>query len=338
MAQHRHVKPAKTLLSAAARYREWHVNRIWYIMAFMIIVAANLFQTTRVVALSGNTIDTTWFVPRSLESPWMSFLSAALGVMVMWYDRVRGTLENALYGPLPRRQILMAKLWMASATIILGNALVAFVSVIVVMAIKQSAMTWAMHWQLVSTAMPKMLLLTMSRLALLMTAMAMTTLMSSLAFLVIAILIVGYFPELVSSAVAIAAHLLFSNVFPSWISTPITVSGKLSPLNFLWPGHPMIYVVVYLLWAWGLSRMALIWWRQVPVERLFEPFYFLFLWNFFYAFLAVLTALWGVVLLVPNFDLRMHTIVFVLLAVVGWFVWRWLVITIGRISWRFGYF
>jgi hypothetical protein len=53
----------------------------------------------------------------------------------------------------------------------------------------------------------------------------------------------------------------------------------------------LAFALAAILWAVLIARWGLKWWEHAPLERFYDPFMFLMLWNFYYAFLAIVTAL-----------------------------------------------
>ena len=271
-------------------------------------------------------------------------IAALLGVAVMWNDRGRGQLTFALEGPIRRRDVMKAKICYSFLTVTAGNLAIVVLLTLTSVTVGSVGLTGGI--------LVRFAFLVGWQCSIIATALAVSSAVGSVIFIGIALGIISVVPLLGASLIEMLSWTRISAVPepgpPTTIVPPhwaLVLSNAVLHLSPVAPYYPMewtqlVFALAAMLWAVLIARWGLKWWEHAPLERFYDPFMFLMLWNFYYAFLAIVTALVVGLLLTSKYSLRAWEFVTfaLLVAVPAWFVWRWLIILIGRtkLRWRAG--
>lgn len=350
---------ATVVPSAAARYRELHVNRTVYVLGGLALLAPWLawflqlqadfgMPSAALAAMGGGTVH--GYLEHVLQAfatgggtfhTFTLLVATALGIALFGYDRAAGGLFYSLETPLRRRDVLGAKA-------LFGGAVVAL-AVAVGIAGSLAAAALSGNLALAGPILLRGLFDLTGQISLFATALAMGgamgTVFSCLAAatwaglpaLFAGLLITLFAPpyqavatplRLVSGPAAWAIHLagelpLFSPFNPNGIGiwTPVAVLALVA-----W------FVAWTALMIWQGSR----WWERAAFERLHDGVFFPFLWNLYYALLSLGSGLFITTLLthgsVQGLD---WALIYAVLAAAGWFFWRFVITRHGRrAAWR----
>ncbi|PSR33050.1 MAG: hypothetical protein C7B46_11655 [Sulfobacillus benefaciens] len=333
-------------LPSPVRYRELHVNRALYLGAWVLWVFPWLFQVTsnmrpfsheilREIILGYiNGITSTLRTDMAI--------AALLGIAIMWNDRGRGQLSFALEGPIRRRDVMKAKIWYSFLTVVAGNLAIVLLLLLASVTVGNMA--------LIDGILVRCAFLILWQWSIVVTALAVSAAVGSVIFIGIALGIMSVLPLLGASLIQMLTWPRISSgpapgppttiVPPHWT---LVLSNAVLHLSPVAPDYPMgwiqlVFALAAMLWAVLIGRWGLKWWEHAPLERFYDPFMFLMLWNFYYAFLAIVTTVVVGTLVTSKYSLNIwEFVVFSLVvAVSSWFMWRWLIILIGRTRSRWG--
>ncbi len=342
--------PPSNWLLDAARYREWRTNRVIYgftgVVMFLpwLYHLVLLFQIQIYPAVAGyrhqmaGALIGSYLVAHYSLIDFGMVMAGLLGIAVFWNDRIRGHLNYVLEGPVPRRQVLLAKVWYSIPTIVLAN-----------LAIIAQLLLIAWGYQ-VPIAWGAMVLragfLICMQIGMVATALAIGTAVGSVIFTAVGTLLAATSPLVLSSLVQRLAGpwpiVLRGGYYvpeaPHW--TVILTQGisHLSPFSSGYPTTAwttLLFSVTALVWAALALWMARGWWDRAPRERFGEPFFFPWLWNLYYGFLSLFSAFVGAAIVQHLTRWSIWSIA-IPLWIIGWFVWRGITIWMGRWAWRWG--
>jgi hypothetical protein len=315
--------------SPAARYREWQVNRSLYVAAVLTLLAPwalwamavmNLFSNPQPIG-PGDTLH-------SLMQPLLLFTFplvidlvgvAALGLVLFGYDRAVGGLRYALQGPLRRLDVWAAKALFG--TVIICSVMAA--GTVAMLIVARASGNGDLSGRIIAHALFE----TGGQLELFMTALAMSGVMAPI------------FAGLATATWAILPTALSGLLQAVWVNPPLwvvsfnSILSNCSPFQttpLFGPAQETLWLgAAFLAWAALLAWAAPRWWTRAPFERLQEGFFFPWLWNVYYAFLAAVSALVVVTLLTRG---SVHgpswAALYGALSVAGWFFWR------AVVTWR----
>lgn len=320
----------------AVLYREWRANRSIYGIAFLAILApyllsfmANTLSQNAYAGYVGNYIVGQFSI--------ITFVVAGiLGIAVMWHDRMGDHLADVLEGPVSRRQFIGAKIRGSAITLTASG---------VMMALGVSALCFAIgRPQEIGVVLLRDFWLTSGALAIAMTSLAMASAMGSLLFAAAGTAVWPLLPILAGS---VYLSMIFHSTYPGH---PVS-QHALMRSNQIWamiqhfsPFAPTVpfqhgsifgYGVEYMAIAAAFGYAAMTWWYRAESERMRDPMVFPFLWNLYYAALALLTGGMGSVIVIHFYfassasSLPLY-VFWSIFALVGWFVWRWAHLWIGR--------
>ncbi len=309
-------------------YREWRVNRALYALAAVLAILPWILQ----LAVAGGYPGPIHAVLEDYlgtRSAFQSAVSGALGMALFWHDWVRGGLGMALEGALSRRQVFLAKLSLAFVTLGASNAVVALILIV-------GALSSGSPGVVGPIAITALLWLIVHMVALVI-ALAMSTAMGSLLFVALATGLVGGIPDFVALGWSGLMSLIYPFPQPLWVGPVFTAIQRFSPYAMYPDAHwsVLAYMVANVLAGMGILALGLRWWDRAPTERFSEAVYFPWLWNLFYALLAFPSSMVATVAVTQGPFSWMTLFWFIAFFVVGWLIWRWLIMTIGRISWQF---
>jgi hypothetical protein len=337
--------------SAAARYRELRANRAIYALAVVVLSApwaiwlAELERAlaTRPALLAADHVTLTALVRFQLAtfvqgSPPIGafdlFAAAALGIALFAYDRVVGGLFYSLEGPLGRREVFWAKALYGAGTILL----VLGVGTLATLAAAAASGNLA----LAGGILLRTLFEASGQLSLFATALAMGgamgTVFSSLATAIWAglpalgqgLVFVLFWVHSERTVVANGTRVLVFGMEPvaPWLGSLTKALPNLSPFQ---PGGfpgwstPAVLALVawFLAWTVLIAGLGATWWERAPFERLWDGVFFPKLWNAYYAFLALATALFVVTLVTHGTVVGLGwAALMTAVAVPAWLFWR----------------
>lgn len=335
-------------LLEAALYREWRTNRVIYGFIGVVMVLPWVYQALLLLQMQQMPPEYHYQMANNLIASYLMgnysiiyfemAMAGILGIAVFWNDRVRGHLNYALEGPLPRRQVLLAKVWYSIPTVVFAN--LAIIAALLLSAWgNQVPIAWG------SMGLRAGFLIGM-QIGLAATALAIGTAVGSVIFTAIGTLFVATSPLMLSSLVQrltrptpiVQPESSYVPNPPHWAVILTNGISNLSPFSSTYPtaGWSMLlFSAIALMWAGLVLWMALGWWARAPWERFGEPFFFPWLWNVYYGFLSLISALVGAALLhnISGWPFGMLAIPF---WIIGWFVWRSITLWMGRWAWRWG--
>lgn len=336
-------------LSAAARYREVRVNRAFYVLGVLALLlpwAVWLFgfraaMATPASVLAAMHLTVAQLARQNLQgfvhvgtivAPSDLFVAAALGIALFGYDRVAGGLLYALEGPLPRREIFLAKALLGAAAIILVATLGAL------------AVLWAAlasgNPDLAGAILLRSLFDAAGQLSLFATALAMGGAMGTV-FSALATITWAGLPALLSGLVSIVivrplaeevnGRLLAVLVPTRWATAFGQTLNNLSPFQSggsgTWPLYDVLALIAWFVaWAVLMAWLGRSWWARAPFERLHDGVFFPPLWNAYYAFLSLASGLFVTTLITQGAVKGLGwAAIYAALFVAGWFFWRFAV-------------
>lgn len=330
-------------VSAAAAYRELRVNRTVYVMGTLLLLAPWLLWLKQLqdnldvgpgVSVSAHTLVRTSLMAFTLGSGFNGFslaVAGGLGIALFAYDRTFGGLFYSLTGPLRRREVWLGKARYGAVAIVAVTALGAAGAV--------GCAALSGNLALTGGILMRALFGVAGQLSLFATALAMGGAMGTV-FSCLATLVWVAVPSLVQGLLLQTFWPLGQNPAP-WLNGLAQTISYVSPFlpNALSNWSPVAVLAVI---AWFLAWAALMawqgpgWWARAPFERLQDGFFFPFLWNLYYAFLALVSGLVLITVLThgmvrgPAWDIG-----YAALSAAGWFFWRWVVVRQGRVEgWR----
>ncbi len=310
----------------AVSFREWRVNRSLYIAAAAVMLFPwVLMLLTSIGGPGGELIELRAVIGDNAglgpTNGWITVLGGLLALGVFWNDRSRGGLDGALEGPVSRRALLMAKMRWGILTITAVWVLLFVILALVAVGIGHAGfigpLVIAGVWS-VSSAV-----------ALYVAAVAFGAAMGSAFFTALASVLWVTLPRIVES---VAFQLTLGSGRRLPLATAERWQTTLTDIHWFsvaTDGHPagwaaVLYAAYFAAWAVFLGWRALVWWERTPMERFHDPFYYPQLWNFWYAFLAILSGMFVAALAIPNVGsqgrLDIAALVF---GVPLWFLWRW---------------
>ena len=96
----------------------------------------------------------------------------------------------------------------------------------------------------------------------------------------------------------------------------------------------MLYGLLFFGIAAVMAYAGINWWGRAQMERMRDLVVFPFLWNFYYAFISIISGAVGTALVEAYFPVvRPAWVGYCLwgvLSLVGWFVWRGITLRLGR--------
>lgn len=318
----------------AARYREWHVNRMLYVAAAVILVAPTLLTLLTNSRepwgyargqLAGQVLNYT----SGYTGTWSEILilfAGILGIALFWNDRSRGRLDVMLEGPMPRRLMLWAKfywgvltVWAVATTLCLAMAVTALA---------------VGHPDWMGPIVVRSLIHAASGTALLVTSVGLGAAMGSVVLTAMGTGVWLLAPVTLASLVYALQLGVFGKMTPETVMVAIQRLSPVAPTPPQgWVG--VVYAGYFLAWAIFVGNRALKWWDRAPWERFHDPVYFPVMWNFFYALWALLSGLVltmvGLLLFSPTGTTTVNFLVgSLIIAVPGWFFWRRFTWFLGR--------
>lgn len=333
----------------AIQYREFRANRGLYGIGLVLMLLPLL--PSLLASLGGTetaTMYQSWLVgyvagQGTGEGILTLIVAALMGIAVMWRDRSRDQLLEVLEGPVSRSDHVLGKIqWL----------LVAFVAEGVVSALYWLAIAIAAHAvDQMGAVLVRDFWVTAGTVAMGLTGLAMATAMGSMFFAALGSAVWPAAPLLSGSilyaAVIRPTHFIAGVGYvpgPPWAVALYNVLNHLSPFfvppsRAGWPS--LLYGLLFLAVAAAMGYAAVSWWRRAEVERMRDPMVFPFLWNFYYAFLALITGGLATGIVMPYVPSRhssteLSLILWGIFALIGWFVWRVIVLWIGKSAFRWG--
>ena len=324
-------------LAQAIRYRELRAHRMLYIGALMLMV---LPATVQVVGGSW-----TWnaYTPTYLKDIVLSFakndptliyfstiIAGLFAIGLVWSDRGHGDLDWLLEGPAPRRQIFLTKVLCGISTIIAAYLWILAAMGITVLSIHKL--------ELLPAVLERSLLGAAVGVFMFMIIISLTSAIGSVVLTVIAAGLASMIPQSVALVYRLVVVHSTITIMQENIYTTLQQFSPLPP-DYPTGSSQLIFTAVFAGFAYLLGRLGLRWWSRAALERFHEPFLFPWLWNVFYAFLAVISGLFvdGIMALRLQYS---QVWIFVAawggLAVVLWFVWRRLIWWLGKTALGWG--
>ncbi len=340
-------------VSPAARYRELHVDRTIYLLGTLLLLAPwgllllNLWSEMHIAhwVLAANHTTLRAMMNSNLQGFTQAlgfgsfdlFVAAIMGLALFAYDRFAGGLFYSLEGPLRRREVFLAKAIFGAASILLevvlgtaGTLLMAGLSG---------------NQSLAGAILLRGLFDASGQLSLFATALAMGAAMDSvLSGIATAIwaglpalgqsllgqlfMVQGKQPMTLPGGQSVTVT-TFKFIAP-WIGSLAQSLPGLSPFQqgfYGWPiGDVLAMIGWFIAWTVLLFWLGLGWWQRAPFERLHDAVFFPFLWNLYYAFLALLSGL-VITQVVTRGMVRglSWAAIYAALSVAGWFFWRFVV-------------
>lgn len=313
-------------------YREWRINRAWYLLAFAVMVIAwvlpwmgEIFSDYFVSGIRQIVSEYPFLPPFALPVV-NSAVMGILAVMIFQNDWERGRLGRALDGPVRRSDILSAKLGLLLGTIV-ASTLVVFIGMVIFAAMVSHSgqIGYIASWALLEATME-------SAIAIL--TLATGTAISNPIFVGMATAIWVTVPRIASGILAAATmppiqanNIGAPQAVPPLPNVLVGVVDRLSPFPQTEPMHHLVlYALYFLAWAVFMVYWAFRWWEEVPTERFGSTFFYPKLWNYYYALLALVS---GFVASLFVFSRRVTTslppsfyVTYGVLSVAGWFFWR----------------
>lgn len=310
----------------AVSFREWRVNRSLYVTAVAVMLFPWALMLLTSIGGPGGVLvelravagDNAGLGP---TNGWITVLAGLMALGVFWNDRSRGGLDSSLEGPVSRRALLMAKVRWGILTItgvwVLLFVILAFIALIIGHAGLVGPLAIAGLWS-VSSAI-----------ALYVATVSFGAAMGSVFFTAMASLLWVMLPRIVES---VAFQLTLGSGHRLSLATAERWQTTLTDIRWfsvLTDGRPagwaaVLYAAYFAAWAVFLGWRALVWWERTPMERFHDPFYYPQLWNFWYAFLAILSGMFVAGLAIPNAGSQARLYIGALVfGVPLWFLWRW---------------
>ncbi len=326
----------------AIRYRERRANRALYIGAMilmglpwaweLITTALSPWNSYTVMYLKDIILMFTGNQPNPLY--YDIIVAGLLGIGLVWNDRGRGFLDHVLEGPVTRRQIFLTKVLFGICTIV-----AAFLGILIAMGITLISIH---KLGLIDAVLERSILATAAGVLVFMIVMSLTSAIGSVVFTAIAAGLASMVPQLTAALYVLAVGGWTHPITSSQQNVYVLIQ-QFSPLPPNYPLGPfqLIFTAVFAVLSLLLGSLGLRWWSRVAQERFHEPFLFPWLWNLFYASLAIVSG--GILDGVANASLRYSQVsvwifpaVWAGLAFILWFVWRRIVLWVGKTALRWG--
>jgi hypothetical protein len=311
----------------AVLYREWRLNRSWYLLAFVIMLGAwvlpwigSVFQPRYFAQMAQQVVADYPFLPPLALPELNCIVMGILAVMVFQNDWTRGQIGRVLEGPVRRSDVLSAKLGLLLATLV-AYALIVFIGLAVFAVIARSTgrIGYVGSWDLLATLMG-------SATAIL--ALAAGTAMSNPILVGLTTAIWVVVPKVISGIIATATPLVHlpGGVVVSPPNPWAIAVDRLSPFPNSEPAdHLILFALYFLVSTVFIGYRAFKWWNAVPTERFGSTFFYPQLWNFYYALLALVSAFVMALILsqplMPQRGIPFY-VSFGTLSVFAWFFWR----------------
>ncbi|MBX5436109.1 MAG: hypothetical protein IRZ33_02710 [Alicyclobacillaceae bacterium] len=304
------VAPARRWVPPGALYREWRLQRSWYLAAWLAIslpglaavFGASVLKAFSLLlpatALGPHLVQdyVRWYASANLNDSrlfglmWLAGL--ALGVGVAWRDVAHGGLVQALQGPLRRRDLLRAKFVLGCLALIAG--------LFAMPLLLSLACAPALGWGVVGRVAWVSLVAAPPLCGLFLTSLAVACAVGNPLLAGVGTYVVAVVPRLAAGAVRVlsAPSSLVQphpEPYPQWVVAVSATLRSLSPLSPApaWGGHgwsSLAYLAWFCLWAAIWWRIALYGWDRVPVERLGYTARFSWVWPAWFAWVAFIVA------------------------------------------------
>ncbi len=329
-------------LPPAIRYREWRIDRSWYIAAFVLLVMPWGIQLHDAVQLSPVAAQIVLWV-KSYQQTTIGVsagISAALGVVVFWYDFSQGRLAYALEAAVERKHIWRAK----GVYITLAVSTAYIVTGVMIELAWLAAGRVGIAPGLIATSIYMILV----HLVIAGSAMLVMSAIGNLLYAGLGVLLLIGWPSLVQSVVLM---ILANHSHAGRLLVTIgNLTAALSPASAIsnhWAAHyvsnPFINatfgpVAEALIASWFVFWMVMVAWEgqrvfcRVRWERFFSAFYFPGLVNGVYAGLALITAMLVEAIEGPYPIGWTRFLLLMAMATPMFFFWRWLVRRVGQYS------
>lgn len=309
----------------AARFREWRVNRVSYILVFLVAVIPWILQWQashaphQLVGMSFPSLAGEYI---GGDASSQAVAALLLALVVVWNDWARGRLSYVLEGPISRQDVVLAKLWWCGLSVVGGGLAAALIVVVGSLVLHQPI--------LLGGVLASLGLILAARLAMVATGLAVSGAVGNLLYLALSAWILAEWPSLFGSVSAFVASMAGGGnvgeiLGPRWFWVANRGIRHFEPLSLTstWHSGSWADLIGYVTWAVLLTVLALRWWTRASYERFHDPFYFPQLWNGVYAFWAALTA---TLVMETSSGVSPPTltslIVWVLTFIVGFFFWR----------------
>lgn len=275
----------------AVYYREWRVNRALYLIAGLLTILPCC------LSLFANTMAPHRYVREFLTSvvvssahgdagPSATFsivLAGVLGLLVFWNDRSRGGIDAALEGPMSRRALMVGKLTLGVVTVLTAQVVVFLLLMVTALSVGRANAIGSLAAIMTLTLVASVCLMALT--------LAFSAAMGSPFFIALATFVWLTLPRVVATVSTNLTYLStrMTVAEATAMNTTVTHIHWLSPLVAVLPsnGEALLYACYFALWAGAAVWAALVWWPHAPYEKLHAPLYFPWLWNIFYALLAL---------------------------------------------------
>ncbi len=333
--RHSNGNPSKRR-DQAVLYREWRANRSLYGIALLATLSPYLltFMTNSLSQPAYSRYVGNYIVGQFSVIAFV--VAAGLGIAVMWHDRIGDHLADVLEGPVSRRQFIWAKIRWSGLTLMVPG---------VIMALWVSVLCFAIgRPQAIGAVLLRDFWLTSGALAIAMTSLAMASAMGSLLFAAAGTAVWPLLPVLAGS---VYLSMVYSSTRPGHGLSQramIRANQTWAMIQHFSPFAPTVpfqhgsifgYGVEYVAMAAVFGYAAMTWWHRAESERMRDPMVFPFLWNLYYAALALLTGGMGAAIVMHFYyqssvsPLPLY-VFWSIFALGGWFFWRWAHLWIGR--------
>jgi len=321
----------------AVRYREWRINRSWYILAAAMLVApwfVQLYNDFKVgpahiliIQLIGGYGNTT--IAAS------TVIAGGLGLVVFWYDFSQGRLAYVLEGAVERRHVWWTKAVYVSATIIGAYLLTGMAMEGAWLAVGQSGVSVT-----IVDAMAYMILV---HLVIAATAMMVGSAIGNVIYAAIGVVVMVAWPTWLQSVIEmviggsayrleVGVQNLMAALSPaSVIGNHLDLYVQSTPKVVAFSRFDQWLIVLWFgVWLGAMGWLGQRLFQKILWERFFDAFYFPVLWNGVYAGLALVTA-WVYEAVNGSNLVGVNRLLLLLgIAAPMFFVWRWIVRQIGR--------
>ncbi len=306
----------------ALRYREWRVNRLLYIVVPLLLVAPWALETYGAIhPWNANSVMYLHGELRRLMYPndpyrtWDYVLTGLAALACLWRDRDR--MGAVLDGPVSRSALLKVKL-----EFLLGSVFTGWLFELLVLLLAGGISgyhTWGEFARYV-------VLMGMGHLDIAILSFAGAVLGGNLLFALLGagVLVAG--PLVVGSSVFVAGNALSPGA--PLLTIIASLIEHLSPFAYSFsPELALGFIPVYAIVGALLVGLSFRWWVRASLENIAEPLLFPSLWNGVYAIMAAVSGLITVlgieVALSSVQGIHASTLVmYVVLAVAEWFIWR----------------
>jgi hypothetical protein len=341
---------ASLLPSAAARYRELHVNRTVYLLAAVALLGpwvlwlfqleADFYAPRFELAAIGGLHRLLFFSLQSFTGGgalggFTAVAAAAFGVALFGYDRSIGGLRYTLETPLRRRDVLAAKALFGGALIVLCLAFA--------VAGTLAAAALSGNLALAGPIALRGLVAAAGQLSLFATALALGSAVGTV-FTCLGVAFWAGLPLLLPGLVSIlfapaptATAPLAAGGWAVSLARALPSLSALQPAGAAWPPVDVIALTAWFVaWTAGMLWQGSGWWLRAPFERLGDGVFFPFLWNLYYAYLSLASGLFVTTLITRGTVLGLGwALIYAVTFVAGWFFWRSVVERHGRrAAWR----